>query len=60
VLLSRVARAALTRLVQRTGSNSFLSDFLGHFSVLLVLSVSRWRSPCSRFSRTSWPAYCCR
>lgn len=38
LLLSRVARALLTRLVQRTGSNSFLSDFLGRLLGYVVVA----------------------
>lgn len=38
ILLSRVARAILTRLVERTGSNSFLSDFLGRLLGYVVVA----------------------
>lgn len=37
-VLSRVARAILTRLVERTGSNSFLSDFLGRLLGYVVMA----------------------
>lgn len=38
VVLSRVARAVLTRLVERAGSNSFLSDFLGRLVGYVVVA----------------------
>jgi len=38
LLLSRVARSVLTRLVARTGSNSFLSDFLGRLLGYVVVA----------------------
>lgn len=38
VVLSRVARAVLTRLVQRTGSSSFLSEFLGRILGYTVIA----------------------
>ena len=39
IVLSRVARMVLTRVVERTGSNSFLSDFLGRLLGYAVVAI---------------------